>query len=235
VIAVAGGAAFSFSYAETSELLRAAGAEVAAFDPLRDDALPAGTAGLVLGGGFPEAHAADLAANEPLRAAVACLAAAGAPVAAECAGLLYLCADLDGRPMCGVIGASARMTGRLTLGYTGAVAATGSLLPAGASITGHEFHRTAVEPAHSAPPAWLLGGPGGRAEGSGRAEGFVAGRVHASYLHLHWAGRPEIASRLVVAAAAARDAAAVPPPAPRRRGPAPRGAAPAPPATAGTR
>ena len=74
-------------------------------DPLRDESLPPGTGALVLGGGFPEVHASELSANEPLRADVARLAAAGAPVAAECAGLLYLASELDGLPMCGVLDA----------------------------------------------------------------------------------------------------------------------------------
>src|SRR5262249_50062071 len=149
-------------------------------DPLRDETLPPGTAALVLGGGFPQVHAAELSANERLRAEVARLAGAGAPVVAECAGLLYLARGLDGSPMCGVIGAAARMTGRLTLGYRDATAGVGSVLaPAGTAVRGHEFHRTTVTPAHSPQPAWRLGT---------RAEGFVRGAVHASYLHLHWAG-----------------------------------------------
>ncbi len=117
VVAVAGGAAFTFCYTETVELLTAAGADVVTVDPLRDEALPAGTGALVLGGGFPEVHAGDLSANEALRADVARLAGSGAPVVAECAGLLYLAAELDGLPMCGVLDAKARMTPRLTLGY----------------------------------------------------------------------------------------------------------------------
>jgi cobyrinic acid a,c-diamide synthase len=194
VVALAGGAAFSFSYAETAELLAAAGAEVARVDPLRDEALPAGTAALVLGGGFPEVHVADLAANEPLRADVARLARAGRPVIAECAGLLYLARELDGQPMCGVLDATAGMTGRLTLGYRDATAAANSVVaPAGVSVRGHEFHRTTVDPPHSPSPAWTFGG---------RPEGFVRQAVHASYLHLHWAGYPELARRVVEAAAA---------------------------------
>ncbi|MCU1603567.1 MAG: cobB, partial [Modestobacter sp.] len=102
-IAVAGGPAFTFGYAENAELLAAAGAQVVTVDPLRDDALPEGTAGLVVGGGFPEVYAAELSANETLRAEVAALAARGAPIAAECAGLLYLARELDGVPMCGVL------------------------------------------------------------------------------------------------------------------------------------
>jgi cobyrinic acid a,c-diamide synthase len=122
-IAVATGKAFTFGYAEHPELLTAAGAEVVAFDPLRDERLPDAADGLVIGGGFPEEHAAQLSANERLRHEVAALARAGAPVIAECAGLLYLARSLDGQPMCGVLGVDAGMTGKLTLGYRDAVAA----------------------------------------------------------------------------------------------------------------
>jgi cobyrinic acid a,c-diamide synthase len=192
VVAVAGGPAFSFGYAETVELLAAAGAEVSIMDPLRDEKLPDGTGALVVGGGFPEVYAAELAANAPLRAQVAALAGRGAPIAAECAGLLWLCRTLDGAPMCGVLSADAAMTGRLTLGYRDAVARTGSWLgPVGTRITGHEFHRTAITPAAGPAPAWSWAG--------NPAEGSVTGGVHASYLHLHWAGRPEIARGLVAA------------------------------------
>ncbi|WP_239167580.1 cobyrinate a,c-diamide synthase [Catellatospora coxensis] len=195
VIAVAGGPAFTFGYAEQAELLRAAGAEVVHVDPLRDEALPRGTAGLVVGGGFPEVYGDELAANKPLRDAVRGLAAAGGPVAAECAGLLWLARSLDGREMCGVLDAEAVMTERLTLGYRDAVAVSGSVLAdAGTRVTGHEFHRTAVAPEAGPSPAWAWRGR--------PAEGFVQGGVHASYLHLHWAGHPGFASRMVRAACA---------------------------------
>jgi cobyrinic acid a,c-diamide synthase len=192
VVAVAGGPAFTFSYAEHAELLTAAGAEVVTFDPLRDERLPEGTAGLVVGGGFPEVYAAELSANEPLRKAVAELAERGAPVAAECAGLLYLCRELDGKPMCGVLDASARMTERLTLGYRDAVAVSDSALAvAGTRMRGHEFHRTVVEPGAGAVPAWGVRTP------RRRVEGFVERGVHASYLHTHWAAQPGVARRFV--------------------------------------
>nr|WP_199573309.1 cobyrinate a,c-diamide synthase [Streptomyces murinus] len=191
-IAVAGGPAFTFSYAEHTELLTAAGAEVVTFDPLHDEELPEGTAGLVIGGGFPEVYAAELSANEPLRKAVAELAAAGAPIAAECAGLLYLCRELDGSPMCGVLDATARMAERLTLGYRDAVAVGDSALAAaGTRMRGHEFHRTAVEPGAGAAPAWGIRGR------ERRVEGFVQRGVHASYLHTHWASEPGVAHRFV--------------------------------------
>ncbi|MGW8505708.1 cobyrinate a,c-diamide synthase [Streptomyces sp. CLCI03] len=199
VVAVAGGAAFTFSYAEHAELLTAAGAEVVTFDPLRDEALPPGTAGLVIGGGFPEMYAPELSANEPLRAAVAAFAAAGGPVAAECAGLLYLGRSLDGKPMCGVLDADARMSERLTLGYREAVALSDSALArAGTRLRGHEFHRTVIEPGAGAAPAWGFTHP------ERRVEGFVRQGVHASYLHTHWAAEPSVARRFTEAAAARR-------------------------------
>ncbi|MFF0515299.1 cobyrinate a,c-diamide synthase [Streptomyces sp. NPDC004250] len=191
-VAVAGGAAFTFSYAEHAELLAAAGAEVAVFDPLRDEELPEGTRGLVIGGGFPEVYVSELSANEGLRKSVAELARGGAPVAAECAGLLYLGRELDGLPMCGVLDASARMSGRLTLGYRDCVALTDSpLAVAGTRMRGHEFHRTVVEPGAGATPAWGMRTP------QRRVEGFVEGGVHASYLHTHWAAQPSVARRFV--------------------------------------
>ncbi|MFF9006228.1 cobyrinate a,c-diamide synthase [Streptomyces goshikiensis] len=203
VIAVAGGAAFTFSYAEHAELLTAAGAEVVTFDPLRDEALPAGTSGLVIGGGFPEVYAPELSANEPLRRAVADFAAAGGPVAAECAGLLYLARSLDGKPMCGVLDADARMSERLTLGYREAVAVSDSALAAtGTRLRGHEFHRTVIEPGSGAAPAWGFTRP------ERRVEGFVQQGVHASYLHTHWAAEPSVALRFTGAAAGAEAAAA---------------------------
>ncbi|MDI6101172.1 cobyrinate a,c-diamide synthase [Actinoplanes sp. NEAU-A12] len=200
VVAVAGGPAFSFSYAETTELLAGAGATVAGFDPLHDEALPEGTRAIVVGGGFPEVYASALSANAPLRSAVKRFAAAGGVISAECAGLLWLCRTLDDAPMCGVLDADAAMTSTLTLGYRDAVALTDSPLgAAGTRVTGHEFHRTAVHPRSG-----LLLSPAGGAAWAWRGadpEGFATPTLHASYLHLHWAGRPGLARDLVTAAA----------------------------------
>jgi cobyrinic acid a,c-diamide synthase len=191
VIAVAGGPVFSFHYTETTELLVAAGAEVVAFDPLSDP-LPEATAALYLGGGFPELHAEALSANAGLRRQVGTEVAAGLPVIAECAGLLYLCRELDGHPMTGVLPATGRMTSRLTLGYRTAIAATTTaFFDEGRRVRGHEFHRTAIDLDAKVDPAWYL--PGG-------VEGIAFPRVHASYLHLHWTATPDIPARFVAAA-----------------------------------
>jgi cobyrinic acid a,c-diamide synthase len=195
-ISVAAGPSFSFLYRENVELLEGAGAEVVTFDPTSDEVLPADTDALYLGGGFPETYAAALSDNEPMRESVREFAASGRPVVAECGGLLYLSRELDGQPMCGVLDVEARMTGRLKLGYREARALTDSpLAERGATVHGHEFHYSVVEPSAGASPAWEMSGRG--------AEGFVTGGVHASYLHTHWASTPEIPRRLVRAASRA--------------------------------
>ncbi|MBM0279724.1 cobyrinate a,c-diamide synthase [Micromonospora tarensis] len=187
-VALAGGPAFTFSYVESAELLTAAGAEVVTVDPLRDPALPAGTRAVVIGGGFPEAYAQALTDNAALRAEVAEF---DGPIVAECAGLLYLGRSLDGVPMCGRLDSTARMTDRLTLGYREARAVTDSpVARAGEPVRGHEFHRTSTDPGHGDAPAWRW---------NDTEHGFVTGRVHASYLHTHWAGHPDAARRLVEA------------------------------------
>ena len=90
VIAVALDQAFQFIYEDNIDLLRAAGAEVVSFSPLRDKSLPARTAGILLCGGFPEVYAGRLAANRSLHAALWTAHRRGLPIYAECGGLMYL-------------------------------------------------------------------------------------------------------------------------------------------------
>ena len=188
VVAMAGGRAFTFRYAETEELLRAAGCDVVTFDPLSDEALPAGTSGLYLGGGFPEVHATGLAANAPLRESLKDAVLSGMPTIAECAGLLYLCRTVDGLPMVGALDSDAVMSPRLTLSYRSVVLPTDQLMgAAGTRVTGHEFHRTTLtSPVEPSTAAWLL---------DGQPHGVGSASLHASYLHTHWAGHPQIAQR----------------------------------------
>ncbi|MDG4799089.1 cobyrinate a,c-diamide synthase [Micromonospora sp. WMMD980] len=200
VVALAGGPAGSYSHPETAELLRAAGAEVATVDPLRDEALPAGARALVVGGGLPEMYAEQLSANRRLCIAVAELARSGRPVVAEGAGLLWLARELDGLPMCGVLDAVGTVRDGLVVGYRDATSVTGSVVaPAGVTVTGHKQHAAVLTPRAGDRPAWQWGG--------GTPEGFVHHGVHASQLVPHWAALPGVAERLV---AAARTPAATP-------------------------
>ena len=210
VVAIAGGRAFTFRYPETEELLRAAGCALVTFDPLTDDALPEGTRGIYLGGGFPQVYAEQLAANRTLLADLRAAVDAGIPTVAECAGLLYLAESLDGTPMSAALPAQAAMAPRLTLRYPVAVAAGDNLLTrTGERVSGHEFHRTRCTPQAGSPPAWII---------DGAATGWASATTHASYLHVHWAGHPHLAQRFADAAHAAspraRPARARPAPAP---------------------
>jgi cobyrinic acid a,c-diamide synthase len=196
-VAVAAGPAFTFGYAEHDELLAAAGADVVTFDPLTAERLPEKTDALVIGGGFPEVHAGMLSANAGLRDEVRRRAAAGMPAVGECAGLLWLGESLDSRPQCGVVPARGRMTGTLSLGYREATALHDNpLVTAGTRVRAHEFHYTVSEPERGDNPAWQLA--------DGTLAGWAGSSLLASYLHLHWAGIPQAASRLVRAAIAGR-------------------------------
>ena len=182
-------------------LLTAAGAEVAVSTrPLTRSFRRHG--GLLIGGGFPR----YTPGNWPPTADAAGggqSAAGGAPVVAECAGLLYLARTLDGQPMCGVLPADASMTPRLTLGYRAATADRPVITRAGDQVRAHEFHRTSVSrKLASQRPGGCLAEPGGRG----------AGALLASYLHLHWAGQPAFAARFAAACAAFRVGPAAGPP-----------------------
>jgi len=199
VVAIAGGRAFTFRYPETDELLRAAGCEPVVFDPVEADRLPTGTAGIYLGGGFPEVHAAGLTGNVAMRTALADAISAGIPTVAECAGLLYLSRTVDGAAMVAAIDAEATMTPRLTLSYRTAIAPAETVLaPAGFRATGHEFHRTTVLPAAATGhPGWLLDGVAAGFSGDPASTGRPT--LHASYLHTHWAGHPVLAASFAAA------------------------------------
>lgn len=182
-VAVAAGSAFTFTYTDTLDALAAAGLTVVPLDAARDASLPEGAAGLIAGGGFPEVHAADLAANTPLLAEVRSRVAAGMPTWAECGGLLWLCRTLDGTPMVGAVPADAHMTGRLTLGYRTATATADSpVAPAGTALRGHEFHYSAVEPVGDALRL--------SARWGARGDGFATLTLLATYLHVHPGGDP---------------------------------------------
>jgi cobyrinic acid a,c-diamide synthase len=191
-VAVATGRAFTFTYSDTLDALRAGGAEIVPFDPLADGRLPDPLDGLVVGGGFPEVHAARLAGNEPLLASVRHAVAAGVPTWAECGGLLWLTRSVDGRPMAGIVPATARMTDQLTLGYREATITVASPLgPAGTRLRGHEFHYATVDPRGDALDL--------RSRfGQGRA-GYASPRLLASFLHHHPGGDPSAVAAFLAA------------------------------------
>jgi cobyrinic acid a,c-diamide synthase len=204
-LAVARDRAFGFYYADALDLLAAEGLELAEFSPLADEALPPGTDGVYLGGGFPELFAAELAANEPLLRQVRTAARRGLPIYAECGGLMYLArtlVDATGarHPLAGLVPADVSLeSARLTLGYREATAAADSLLlRRGQRVRGHEFHYSRLQGLASMRPAYTI------AAREPAAEGHARGSLLASYVHLHLAGTPALAARFANACAAWR-------------------------------
>jgi len=195
-IAVAQDAAFAFYYPENLEILEELGAEIVPFSPLRDAALPPETVGIYLGGGYPELHAATLAANRPLLTALREADAAGVPFYAECGGLMYLTRGLrvpngEQHPWVGLIPAWTTMTqASPRIAYVaGTLAVSSSLGTAGTSLRGHVFHRSALDrPLPTETAAFQLTDP------EACAEGYVRGNLVASYVHLHFGAVPDLAA-----------------------------------------
>jgi len=207
-IGVALDEAFQFYYPANFDLLRAAGAGLVFWSPLRDSVLPP-VDGLYLGGGYPELYARELSANVAMREAVRAFAGSGRPLYAECGGLMYLSQaleDLDGNehPMVGLLPTRVRMKPKkLTLGYVEVELAQDTLLgERGTVLRGHEFHYSRIdEVPPSVPRAYRIRR---RRGGEERGEGYLLGSLLASYVHLHFGANPVAAERFVSSCEAGR-------------------------------
>ena len=187
-IAVAQDEAFCFTYAETLEAFRDAGAEVVFFSPLRDTALPENIGGLYLPGGYPELHARELSENTSLLREIKRKIEFGLPTVAECGGFLYLgqsLTDAEGQswPMAGVLPGEAKDAGRLVrFGYAALSAESDSMLfRAGESFPIHEFHHWDSTDNGSDFSVW-------KSEKVQWECGFASMSLYAGFPHLYWAG-----------------------------------------------
>ncbi|MBM5795808.1 MAG: cobyrinate a,c-diamide synthase [Cyanobacteria bacterium M_surface_7_m2_037] len=201
-IAIASDAAFHFRYPEASELLVERGVEVQHWSPLADQPLPEGCQALVLPGGYPELHAAQLASSQRSLQELQRAQRHGLPIYAECGGLLLLGQALtdqqgNSHPMAGLLPFRAER-GQLSLGYRSATALrSGLVLQRGEQVNGHEFHRWQLSSSpDKADQLWQLEGWGCPP----RPEGWSTSTLHASWLHLHWGGCRWIPQRLTAAA-----------------------------------
>ena len=143
--------------------------------------------------------ARELSENRAMMGAMRDAVERSIPVYAECGGLMYLgksLSDLEGVqfPMVGAIPVVSTMDGRrLHLGYREIESQDdGPLLRQGERARGHEFHWSVLEQ----PPD-----PGQSVykvlDQDGRPEGFRAGSVWASYIHVHLGSKPSLARRFV--------------------------------------
>jgi len=210
-IGVARDAAFHFYYADNLRRLEALGAELVPFSPMADRALP-DVDGLYLGGGYPELFAAQLAANAPMREAVRAFAEGGAPVYAECGGLMYLTRAIvtsDGarHAMVGLVPAEARMCGGLqALGYVEVETQARTVLgAAGTRFRGHQFRYSELSPAPDPASTQHVYSVRKRRGGETVPEGYRVRNVIASYVHAHWASNPNVPAELVRACARQRE------------------------------
>ena len=197
-LAVARDEAFCFYYAENLRAFTRRGVQIREFSPLRDEKLPEGTDGLLLGGGYPELYAAELSGNLKMREAIRSALAAGLPSLAECGGFMYLLEEMETEtgvfPMLGVLPGRAANTGKLSrFGYITVQAERDGLLPAGAVIKGHEFHYFDT----------TNNGRDARAEKASGAASWPClhlGDDHAwGYPHLWYDSQPELVERMIAA------------------------------------
>ncbi len=207
--------AFHFYYEDNLRRLAGLGAELVPFSPLRDRRLPE-VDGLYLGGGYPEVHAATLAANRELAAAIGEFARRGRPVYAECGGLMYLAQAIvttegTAHPMVGLLPGQAVVSPRLeALGYVEVELQQPSILgPPGLRFRGHQFRYSrlvgvgdgagtgASASAEAGASADRVYSVRRRRGGEVTREGYRAGTVLGSYVHAHWASNPLLAEHLV--------------------------------------
>jgi cobyrinic acid a,c-diamide synthase len=194
--------AFSFYYPENLAALEAAGAELRAISPLRDQDLP-NIDGLYAGGGFPEVYAEKLSENQPLKSALKGRIDRGMPVWAECGGLMYLSRALiqndTSSPRVGALPVAVEQTKRPQgHGYVqGRIDRKNPFIEDGVEIKGHEFHYSRLCGELGDTPT-VLDLKRGTGIGNGR-DGIQVGSVVATYTHLHALSTPEWASGLVSA------------------------------------
>ncbi|HBB39955.1 MAG: cobyrinic acid a,c-diamide synthase [Nitrospirae bacterium CG18_big_fil_WC_8_21_14_2_50_70_55] len=209
LLGVAQDGAFTFYYPENLAALRQAGAELVFFSPLTDDHLP-DVDGLYLGGGFPEFHAARLAANVALRGEIERRGRDGMAIYAECGGLMYLSRALTWHgkrhPMVGLLPCAVEMTDRPQAGGYCRLTPT-ALHPwgGGVEVRAHEFHHSRVVGYEGGGDLAFRVERGHGLDGSG--DGIVVGHTVANYAHLHTGATPDWAARFVDFVAATRRAA----------------------------
>jgi len=187
-IGVARDAAFAFLYRANLDLLHALGARLTFFSPLDDTQLPPIDA-LYLPGGYPELHAARLAANTPMLEALRAHHGAGKPILAECGGMMLLfeaLTDLQGRrhAMAGLLPGATTMHARLQGLAMQSVEFTHG------ELRGHGFHYSTLDtPLAPALHATTQHGAPGEAV-------FRVGGITASYMHFYLPSNPVAAARL---------------------------------------
>lgn len=205
-IGIARDAAFCFYYEDNLDLLREAGADLIPFSPLQDR-LPLDLDALYLGGGYPELYARELSQNQALLEDIRQFAGQNRMVYGECGGLMYLSQGIENRsaqrfPLCGVLSFWTRMSAQYRMSYcTVYPSREAGFFPAGQALRGHVFHYSEMigEPAVAQVYEVIT------SQSVSFREGYRAGNVLASYVHLHFGSHPEAARTFVAACRRSRE------------------------------
>lgn len=185
-VGIARDEAFHFYYEDDLETLRSRGVQLVEFSPIRDP-LPHNLDGLLLGGGFPERHAAALASNHTCAKAIAKAISGGLPVRAECGGLMYLCQSMEidnvAWPMVGAIDGVVSMhnkpQGRGYVRLKVNQYLTNTEYPD--TLYGHEFHHSKIHFDEAQSYLYQIERGFGI---DGQSDGVCVNNVIASYAHL---------------------------------------------------
>lgn len=200
--------AFWFYYRDNLERLEELGASLVPCSALGDKEIPPVDA-LYIGGGFPESHAATLAANRDFRKSLREAVEAGLPVYAECGGLMYLGKELlveeNIYPMTGVFPFRSVLDKRPQgHGYTILdVDAPNPYFPVGETLHGHEFHYSHIPQWEEGPFTLVFKVKRGQGLHGGR-DGLLYKNVLATYSHVHASGTKGWAAALLEQAACYR-------------------------------
>ncbi|MGD8876191.1 MAG: hydrogenobyrinic acid a,c-diamide synthase (glutamine-hydrolyzing) [Syntrophobacterales bacterium] len=201
VIGVIKDSAFQFYYPENLEALENRGARLVTVNSLHDTTLPALDA-IYIGGGFPETHAEQLAANDQLRQALRAVIEAGLPVYAECGGLMYLGSNLNIKsstyPMIQALPIDFQLEKKPQgHGYTRLeVVQANPFYPVGTTLKGHEFHYSRVTRFDLNPTSLAFAMKRGTGIMDGK-DGVCYKNIVATYTHVHATGTPEWAEGLI--------------------------------------
>jgi cobyrinic acid a,c-diamide synthase len=196
---VASDEAFCFWYEDNHDLLKALGAEIRFFSPVRDKGLPPDADGLVLWGGYPDLYAGELENNADMRRSLKTAIEAGLPVYAESGGFVYLMQSLTDSggneyDMLGALPGQARMSDKLqSFGYHELSARRDTLLcEAGDRINAHFFNYFECVNEGNRGDSFI-------AEKNGNTFPCIVskGNIFAGFQHLHFLVNPRFAGNFI--------------------------------------
>lgn len=196
-IAIARDAAFAFVYQANLECLREAGATLQFFSPINDEPVPDDADAVYIPGGYPELHAAALAAAQCWQQSLRDAYANNKPILAECGGMMAVAEqliDTDGKswPMVGLLPGEVAMQPRLVgLGMQSlTMDADENADQSALELRGHAFHYSTLTT-----PLQPVGLTIKRRDGKIGEAVYRQGALTATYFHAYFSSCPAAMTR----------------------------------------